>query len=1075
MKRCEFCDTKSPDNAQFCGNCGHILADNYATVTDITNPEGTVSTEPQTPPLFSSPMHPNLQDSGMGWQDTDFTFLNRRSFENMESGNPQFIHSKTDENEPVLPEALLPGILAMQGKMPSAAQTPMVQGSPQVGGVPSVQGTPAAPGNVPQSIAGQAHGAASSAPSYAPQEAQYIPIHHQQEQYQPVHHQRPVTPSREQGAHHHPRPLHNHSPHSSKLHHPAAASSKAGMGVVTKWLIVTIAALVIIASSSIFLAHALMPGTPPPALTLSGTNVVRGGDNLHLHGQGFQPGDGVTLTIDNGLPVSLAGQRGTQTVSQATERNAQVPGLSQMNIAGALQPHSASGTNITVSSTGTFDANVTVPPGLSAGKHTIHATDNQSSQRASLQFTIPSPRLAVNPTSLNFGSVEVGRTVKLSVTLSNQGGASVLWTSTVEGSSTNWLTLSKSSEVIGTNSLGESIIVTANTNNLSVGPHSVTLRFHSTASDVQVTVKINVVSIGQGTQQAILNVPQQSLDFGQLPADQKGQQSIAIANLGNLALQWHANTDDASATWLSLATTKGTVQPGAAPQMVQVNVDTTGLMEGSYSGTIQITSNGGNAQIGVTLVVTGSTSTPTVTGIRPSSGPVAGGTALVITGTGFTGATSVSFGQKAASNVSVKSDTQITATSPAGSGTVDVTVTTPSGTSATSSADQFTYIATPPPTATVTAISPASGPNNGGTKVTITGTGFTGATSVSFGETAASNVSVKSDTQITATSPAGSDTVDVTVTTPGGTSKTSSADHFTYTVPTPTVTAISPTSGPSTGATSVTITGTGFTGATSVSFGETAASNFKVASDTQITATSPAGSDTVDVTVTTATGTSTTSTADHFTYTVPTPNWSVNPTSLNASTCGVTKACTVTLTEDAQSTGDIAWSASSNVGATFKPSKGTLSPDGQITVSILAPCQSDTFTFTGSGGVKPLTVAWTCSVTQTPPTPKITVTPQKLDPTACKQNSDGTYNCAVTVGETSPGSLTWFAPTGVGGTNVTFDPPSGQLTTDQTQQTEDISSIPCSSTSFTFTDQNNNAATVVWNCTPPTPTPTPVD
>ena len=362
----------------------------------------------------------------MGWQDTDSTLRTSWSVEDMERVNPQFTDRITDENDAVIPDVLLPGMLAMQGQMPSPAQAPMVQGTPQFGGVPSVQGTPAAPGNVPQSIPGPAHGAASSAPSYAPQEAQSISrtlststTPHYQPHHtitQPVHQPQSTPPPNElEHKHHHSStgPLHEHKPRSSRLHHSATVTSKAGMGVVSKWLIVTIAALVIIGSSSILLAHALMPTTPPPILTITGSNVVRDGGVLHLHGQGFQPGDGVTLTIDNGLPVSLAGQHGTQAISQGTERNAQVTGLSQMNIAGALQPHSAADSNITVSSTGTFDANVTVPSGLPAGKHTIHATDNQSSQSASLQFTVPSPQLAVNPTALNFGSVEVGRTVKL--------------------------------------------------------------------------------------------------------------------------------------------------------------------------------------------------------------------------------------------------------------------------------------------------------------------------------------------------------------------------------------------------------------------------------------------------------------------------------------------------------------------------------------------------------------------------------------------------------------------------------------------------------------------------------------
>jgi len=81
----------------------------------------------------------------------------------------------------------------------------------------------------------------------------------------------------------------------------------------------------------------------------------------------------------------------------------------------------------------------------------------------------------------------------------------------------------------------------------------------------------------------------------------------------------------------------------------------------------------------------------------------------------------------------------------------------------------------------VKSISPASGPAAGGTEVTITGFGFRYAQDVFFGSTAASSFRVYSDTQIKAVSPAGSGTVDVTVTTLNGTSDTIADDQFTYT------------------------------------------------------------------------------------------------------------------------------------------------------------------------------------------------------------------------------------------------------------------------------------------------------
>src|SRR6516164_8845365 len=171
---------------------------------------------------------------------------------------------------------------------------------------------------------------------------------------------------------------------------------------------------------------------------------------------------------------------------------------------------------------------------------------------------------------------------------------------------------------------------------------------------------------------------------------------------------------------------------------------------------------------------------PTVANVNPNTGPMQGGTSVTITGTNFSEVTAVRFGSNAAGSFIVNSTTQITATSPAGIGTVDVTVTTPGGTSATSTADQFTYVPAPALAPTVTNINPNTGPTSGGSSVTITGTNFSGATAVRFGSNAAASFTVNSATQITATSPAGVGTVDVTVTTAGGTSATSSSDRFTY-------------------------------------------------------------------------------------------------------------------------------------------------------------------------------------------------------------------------------------------------------------------------------------------------------
>src|SRR5207248_7460958 len=126
------------------------------------------------------------------------------------------------------------------------------------------------------------------------------------------------------------------------------------------------------------------------------------------------------------------------------------------------------------------------------------------------------------------------------------------------------------------------------------------------------------------------------------------------------------------------------------------------------------------------------------------------------------------------------SDILITAVAPAqAAAIVDITVTTPNGTSSTGSADHFTYNAAAAPA--ITSVSPNTGTTAGGTVVTISGSGFTSASNVQFGNIAALAFAVNSDTSIIATAPPqAAATVDIKVTTPSGVSSTGAADHFTY-------------------------------------------------------------------------------------------------------------------------------------------------------------------------------------------------------------------------------------------------------------------------------------------------------
>lgn len=165
---------------------------------------------------------------------------------------------------------------------------------------------------------------------------------------------------------------------------------------------------------------------------------------------------------------------------------------------------------------------------------------------------------------------------------------------------------------------------------------------------------------------------------------------------------------------------------------------------------------------------------PTVTGVSPTSGGV--GTSVSVTGTNYYSGALVDFGTTPASGVTFVSSTQLTATAPTGSGTVDVRVTVGSQTSPPNPpSDQFTLTGTAP---TVTGVVPWEGP--AGTNVQVNGTNFQPTASVSFGGTPAGGVTYISSTQLDAIAPAGTGTVDITVTVSSLTSSPNPFDQFSY-------------------------------------------------------------------------------------------------------------------------------------------------------------------------------------------------------------------------------------------------------------------------------------------------------
>lgn len=235
-----------------------------------------------------------------------------------------------------------------------------------------------------------------------------------------------------------------------------------------------------------------------------------------------------------------------------------------------------------------------------------------------------------------------------------------------------------------------------------------------------------------------------------------------------------------------------------------------------------------------------------VVAVTPSSGSLAGGTAIAIEGRGFDGDAAVELffptavppttvPAAAPTVVSSRILLAVTPELPAGFAATIADVVVRRGSHVAVKAQAFSYVSLPP---TLSSVSPSGGPVGGGTAITIAGSGFLNGVTVTIGGTAAGSVVRVNPNQITCVTPVGgAGAANVTVTNPDGKSATLPG-AFTYVGP-PAPTAIAPAGGPTVGGTRVTITGGGFVTGATVSIAGAAATDVLVASGS-IVCTAPA-------------------------------------------------------------------------------------------------------------------------------------------------------------------------------------------------------------------------------------------
>ncbi|MEU5853549.1 IPT/TIG domain-containing protein [Saccharopolyspora shandongensis] len=272
------------------------------------------------------------------------------------------------------------------------------------------------------------------------------------------------------------------------------------------------------------------------------------------------------------------------------------------------------------------------------------------------------------------------------------------------------------------------------------------------------------------------------------PAHAAGSVTVTVTNGDGSATTTYTYT-----TGITLSPASGSSAGGTTVDIFGTNLSgTTAVKFGiksalsftQISGThVQAVSPSGSGVVSVTITTPGGTSAPanyfyvnppTKSSVSPSSGPTTGGTSVTITGTNLSNASSVTFGG-VAGTITANAAGSITVTAPAGTaGNASIVVTTPGGTT---DGLTFTYVATP----TIASVTPTVGSTNGGDTVTITGTNLTTTQQVTFGGVPAAFGVIDDGTIAAITPPNAAGTVDVVVTTGGGSA--TSVGAFTYQAP----------------------------------------------------------------------------------------------------------------------------------------------------------------------------------------------------------------------------------------------------------------------------------------------------
>ncbi|MCG8605032.1 IPT/TIG domain-containing protein, partial [bacterium] len=244
--------------------------------------------------------------------------------------------------------------------------------------------------------------------------------------------------------------------------------------------------------------------------------------------------------------------------------------------------------------------------------------------------------------------------------------------------------------------------------------------------------------------------------------------------------------------------------------------------DGGKTGKITVVNAAGSRQTDSNFIVI---QAPVISSLEPKA--AIAGTNLIITGSGLTGVTEVSFNGTLAPDFTVETDTKIKVMVPSGATTGKIRLTNQAATG--QSQSEFVVINAP----ILTSFTPRSG--SVGSEITINGSDLSYVTEIAVNKTPVTDIQLDSGSQLRITVPQGASTGPISVTNAAATVK---SDSSFVVLTLPAISSFTPARGPV--GTEVTVTGSHLHDIEEALLGDTSTQNFTIHSDTEMRIVVPA-------------------------------------------------------------------------------------------------------------------------------------------------------------------------------------------------------------------------------------------